>query len=40
MKIQSSGLSYFGGKFYLINKILPFPKHNAYFEIFGGGGVK
>ena len=38
MKIQSSGLSYFGGKFYLINKILPFPKHNAYFEIFGGGG--
>jgi len=31
-------LNWFGGKFYLLDKILPFPKHSCYAELFGGGG--
>lgn len=31
-------LRWFGGKHYQINKILPFPKHKSYIELFGGGG--
>lgn len=40
MKISSNFalLRWFGGKYYQTNVILPFPYHETYLEMFGGGG--
>lgn len=32
-------LKWFGGKYYQLDAILPFPKHETYLELFGGGGT-
>ena len=34
-----SPLRWFGGKYYLLKHILPFPKHDIYIEVFGGGAT-
>lgn len=34
-----SVMRWFGGKFYLLNKLFPFPKHTIFVDVFGGSGV-
>jgi DNA adenine methylase len=34
-----SPLKWFGGKYYFLNALLPFPKHIRFVEVFGGSGV-
>ena len=35
---MKSHLNWLGGKSHLLDKILPFPKHRVYCDMFGGGG--
>lgn len=36
---MKSILKWFGGKYYLLKYILPFPQHEIYIEVFGGSAV-
>jgi DNA adenine methylase len=38
LKIRSI-IKWFGGKYYMIKNILPFPIHRGYIEVFGGSAV-
>ena len=38
-KKYKSPISWYGGKFYISKKIIPFvPNHSVYVEVFGGAG--
>lgn len=37
--MDKSLLRWFGGKFYLFDELLPFPKHKKFVDVFGGSGV-
>lgn len=37
--MNKSLLKWFGGKFYLMDDLLPFPNHSIFIDVFGGSGV-
>ena len=40
MKTKLTPFGYFGGKFFMLDKLIPlFPSHKTYVEVFGGSGA-
>ena len=40
MKTKLTPFGYFGGKYFMTDKLIPlFPQHKTYVEVFGGSGT-